>query len=78
MGVHLTSGAVSTCHSAQPGETAHALFAGNAQRNGKVPVVPLLVAQINFQESTPDGHLRHSRFAGLREDKEARKVVREQ
>ena len=25
----------------------------------------------------PDGHLRHSKFVGLREDKEAREVVRE-
>jgi bifunctional non-homologous end joining protein LigD len=30
---------------------------------------PRLVAQIEFAEWTPDGHLRHSRFAGLREDK---------
>ena len=35
------------------------------------------VAQIEFTEWTPDGHLRHSRFVGLREDKEARNVVRE-
>ena len=27
---------------------------------------PLLVAQIEFTEWTPDGHLRHSSFAGLR------------
>ena len=26
---------------------------------------------------TPDGHLRHSKFVGLREDKEARAVARE-
>jgi DNA ligase D-like protein (predicted ligase) len=38
---------------------------------------PKLVAQIEFTEWTPDGHLRHSRFVGLREDKEAREVVRE-
>ena len=38
---------------------------------------PLLVAQINFQEFTPDGHLRHSSFAGLRNDKEALEVGRE-
>jgi len=30
-----------------------------------------------FTEWTPDGHLRHSKFVGLREDKEAREVVRE-
>ena len=38
---------------------------------------PELVAQIEFTEWTPDGHLRHSRFAGLRDDKDAREVVRE-
>jgi DNA ligase D-like protein (predicted ligase) len=38
---------------------------------------PELVAQIEFTEWTPDGHLRHSKFVGLREDKEARVVVRE-
>ena len=29
-----------------------------------------------FFEMTPDGHLRHSRFVGLREDKKARDVRR--
>jgi bifunctional non-homologous end joining protein LigD len=38
---------------------------------------PKLVAQIEFTEWTPDSHLRHSRFVGLREDKAARDVVRE-
>lgn len=38
---------------------------------------PELVAQIEFTEWTPDGHLRHSRFVGLREDKAARDVSRE-
>jgi bifunctional non-homologous end joining protein LigD len=38
---------------------------------------PRLVAQIEFTEWTPDGHLRHSRFVGLREDKESREVIRE-
>jgi len=37
---------------------------------------PLLVAQFEFTEWTPDGHLRHSRFMGLR-DKKAKDVVRE-
>jgi bifunctional non-homologous end joining protein LigD len=36
-----------------------------------------LVTQIDFTEWTPDGHLRHSKFVGLREDKEAGGVVRE-
>jgi bifunctional non-homologous end joining protein LigD len=38
---------------------------------------PERIAQINFQEWTPDGHLRHSSFAGLRDDKDPRIVVRE-
>ena len=35
-----------------------------------------LVAQIEFTEWTPDGHLRHSKFVGLREDRAASGVVR--
>lgn len=38
---------------------------------------PELVAQIEFTEWTPDGHMRHSKFVGLREVKEAGGVVRE-
>jgi ATP-dependent DNA ligase len=38
---------------------------------------PELVAQFEFTEWTPDGHLRHSKFVGLREDNEATEVVRE-
>jgi ATP-dependent DNA ligase len=38
---------------------------------------PELVAQIEFTEWTPDGHLRHSRFVGLRDDKTPREVGRE-
>ena len=38
---------------------------------------PVLVGQFEFVEWTPDGHLRHSRFMGLREDHEPREVTRE-
>jgi bifunctional non-homologous end joining protein LigD len=38
---------------------------------------PKLVAQIEFTEWTPDGHLRHAKYVGLRPDKKARDVVRE-
>ena len=38
---------------------------------------PELAAQIEFLEWTESDHLRHSKFAGLREDKEPRKVIRE-
>jgi DNA ligase D-like protein (predicted ligase) len=37
---------------------------------------PQLVGQFEYVEWTPDGHLRHSRFVGLREDKNAREVRR--
>jgi len=38
---------------------------------------PELVAQIEFAEWTPDGHLRHAKFVGLREDKDPWAVIRE-
>lgn len=38
---------------------------------------PVLVARIEFTEWTPDGHLRHASFAGLRDDKEPTTVSRE-
>ena len=38
---------------------------------------PGLVGQFEFTEWTPEGHLRHSRFVGLREDKRATEVRRE-
>ena len=38
---------------------------------------PKLVAQIEFTEWTPDDHLRHSSFAGLRDDKDPQQIVRE-
>jgi DNA ligase D-like protein (predicted ligase) len=40
-------------------------------------VEPELVAQVGFSEWTRDGRLRHPRFLGLRDDKAARDVVRE-
>jgi bifunctional non-homologous end joining protein LigD len=39
---------------------------------------PELVAEIEFSEWTPDGKLRHPRYLGLRFDKPAREVVREE
>ena len=40
-------------------------------------VRPEIVAQIEFLEWTDVDHLRHSKFAGLREDKDAKSVVKE-
>jgi bifunctional non-homologous end joining protein LigD len=41
-------------------------------------VKPDLVAEVAFSEWTEDGRLRHPSFKGLREDKPAREVVREE
>lgn len=41
-------------------------------------VKPTLVAQIGFTEWTRDRRLRHPRYLGLRRDKPAHNVVREQ
>src|SRR5262249_9681359 len=40
-------------------------------------VRPELVAQIEFLEWTDTDHLRHSKFAGLRDDKDPRQVRKE-
>jgi bifunctional non-homologous end joining protein LigD len=41
-------------------------------------LMPALVGQFEFVEWTPDGHLRHSRYMGLREDKSLLEVVRDE
>ncbi len=41
-------------------------------------VEPKLVAEVSFAEWTPDGSVRHASYQGLREDKPARSVGREQ
>jgi ATP-dependent DNA ligase len=38
---------------------------------------PVLVGQFEFVEWTEDAHLRHSRFMGLRDDKKAKDVTRD-
>jgi bifunctional non-homologous end joining protein LigD len=48
-----------------------------ASRRGAFFVEPKLVAHINFAEWTPDGHMRHPSFQGVREDKPAQDIVRE-
>ena len=40
-------------------------------------VRPALVGEVRFSQWTPDGRLRHPSFLGLREDKRAQDVVRE-
>ncbi len=41
-------------------------------------VQPVLVAEVSFGEWTPDGRIRHSVFHGLRDDKDASAISREQ
>ena len=41
-------------------------------------VEPTLVAEVSFGEWTPDGRIRHAVFHGLRDDKPADDIVREQ
>jgi DNA ligase D-like protein (predicted ligase) len=50
----------------------------NAEKMKKaVWLKPVIVAQIEFLEWTDADHLRHSKFVGLREDKDPRSVVKE-
>jgi ATP-dependent DNA ligase len=42
----------------------------NEKMKNCVQLKPELVARVEFAEWTPDGHLSHSKFVGLREDKE--------
>jgi len=40
-------------------------------------VKPTLVAEVSFGDWTPDGHIRHAKFEGLRDDKPAQAITRE-
>jgi bifunctional non-homologous end joining protein LigD len=42
-----------------------------------MPIYPLLVAQIEFAEWTENDNLRHSKFVGMRDAKDAKDVGRE-
>ncbi len=50
---------------------------GEVKEKGAHWVKPKLVGEVKFTEWTDDGKLRHPAFKGLRRDKEAKKVVRE-
>lgn len=48
------------------------------QRGSERWVKPELVVEVAFGEWTPDGHIRHASFRGVREDKPAQEITREQ
>ena len=59
-------------------ERAVSPFAEPIPERGPHWVEPELVVQVGFSEWTTDGKLRHPRYTGLRDDKPATEVVREQ
>ena len=61
-----------------PLATSGSPFAERVREKGQHFVRPELVAAVGFGEWTSDGRLRHPRYQGLREDKAAADVVREQ
>ena len=83
------AGKVGTGFDNQTLRALHATLAGLEQddspfHGGPVPaqrgvhwVRPHLVGEVGFSEWTDAGELRHPRFQGMRDDKEARDVVRE-
>ena len=60
---------IDTCPFANLPETKRTQWAlTKEEMKNCVWLKPDLVAQIEFTEWTPDGHLRHSKFVGLKED----------
>jgi bifunctional non-homologous end joining protein LigD len=53
-------------------------FSGRQPERGAIFVEPELVAEVDFGEWTREGTMRHPAYKGLREDKPAREVVREE
>jgi bifunctional non-homologous end joining protein LigD len=52
-------------------------FAGRQPQKGSIFVEPELVAEVEFSEWTNAGTLRHPSYKGLRDDKPAKDVIRE-
>jgi bifunctional non-homologous end joining protein LigD len=53
-------------------------FGSDVREKGATFVAPKLVAQIGYTEWTSDGKLRHPVYLGLRDDKEAKDVKRQE
>ncbi len=73
---------VELAHALSPLEIASSPFAPEPPRAWTGPnrhwVTPVLVCEVAFSEWTNDGRLRHPSFQGLRGDKPATEIVREQ
>jgi|PersoiStandDraft_1058852.scaffolds.fasta_scaffold06212_2 bifunctional non-homologous end joining protein LigD len=79
VGTGFTHGLARTLRARLEGlETKTAGASGAPRSMGARWVKPELVAEVAFAEWTPDGKLRHPTFSGLREDKPAVEVVREE
>jgi bifunctional non-homologous end joining protein LigD len=53
-------------------------FSSEVRERDVTFLAPRLVAQISFTEWTKDGRLRHPVYLGLRDDKSAKEVVRQE
>jgi bifunctional non-homologous end joining protein LigD len=61
-----------------PLKRAASPFAVDVREKGATFISPKLVAQIGYTELTGDGKLRHPVYLGLRDDKEAKDVTRQE
>jgi bifunctional non-homologous end joining protein LigD len=62
---------------AEPDINKPSRFRPNPPHATAVWLKPKLVCEVNYTEFTKDGVMRHPSFAGMREDKKAKSVVRE-
>ena len=62
----------------EPLRTDESPFEGRQPQKGSIFVEPELVAEVEFAEWTNTGTLRHASYEGLRDDKPATEVVREE
>jgi bifunctional non-homologous end joining protein LigD len=57
---------------------AGSAFSSDVRERGASFITPKLVAQIGYTEWTNDGKLRHPVYLGLRDDKDAKDVTRQE
>jgi bifunctional non-homologous end joining protein LigD len=62
----------------KPLERDSSPFEGRQPEKGSIFVEPELVGEVEFSEWTNAGTMRHPSYKGLRDDKPARDVVREE